>query len=364
MDRHFAWESEENDPRSVAGARYRIEADVTGNRASGFLPMLKIPESYERARARRTSLWGIALALIILGAGGLVSFAVRDAAQAHMSGDIPWKKLIPAGPIAMAFALIGMLGRWPDFVSQYTTTVPWGSYMVMFSVAVVASVVAYFLMAWAGLAVARGLQPRVARLADAGARRRMIPGALVVLILAPAWVRILSLAERVLLARFPGSTAPPGLSAGVELGTLVPGLAVGTDIISATFLFVLGIAVTARVLTSREWPGRRLRVLAPCLLALGVALLPARAPGEAVVNLVRIAVGVALVWGLLAVARGNPLAVIAGAYGFNAVGAVAWLVAEPDAWVRGQGILAAILLLLPILGVLVSAFRRGRTTTT
>lgn len=140
----------------------------------------------------------------------------------------------------------------------------------------------------------------------------------------------------------------------------IPGLAVAIGSIIATFLLAWGIAVVAKILSSGEWPGRRWRFLIPCLFAIGVALVPARAPGEAILGLVRIALVAAVVWGLVKlVARGNPLAVVAGAYGLFLYRGVAGLVAEPSAWARGQGILAGALLILPILWVLFAA-RRGR----
>jgi membrane protease YdiL (CAAX protease family) len=361
MDRHFAWERPDGDPRNVAESRVRIEADVTGDRASGFLTMLHLPEAYERARERHTALWGIALGLVIIGAAGLIGLAIRDASRAHMSGDIPWKKLLRVGLIGSVLALAATLNTWPRFVSMYVTTMPWSSYIVFYAVSLVVSLIVYFVFGWAGVAVARGLHPSMAGLSDPRTLRRMLPGAAVALLTAPMWGRILSLVQRILLGHFPASAGPADLSAGTRLEMAIPGLAAAIGSIVGAFFIAWGLAIVAKLLSSSEWPGRRLRILIPCLLAIGFALLPARAPGEAILGLFWIAVIAAVVWGLIRfVARGNPLAVVAGAYGFCFYRSVASLITEPSPWVRGQGILAGVLLLIPIAWVVIVA-GRGRS---
>jgi len=364
MDRRFAWEAREGDPRNVGEARYRLEASVTGDRAAAFLARLRLPEAYERARNRHTALWGLALGLMLAGAAGTFALALRDGLRAHMRGEIPWKRLLRIGLIGIALSLLSMVNAWPRFVSTYVTTVPWGSYLVLYIVGMVTSVIFYFGVSWAGVALARGLQPSVASLTDPASIRRMLPGAAVALVVVPMWGRILSLVRLLAAGRFPGAADPPDLHMGGRLEMALPGLAVAISVIVGTFALAWAVAALARVLTSREWPGRPLRLVLFAALALGIALNPARSTGEGIWGIVRIALTVAIGYGLIrVVVRGNPLAVLAGVYGLLAFRGAADLLSQPNSWVRGQGILAAVLLLAPIAWFLVLAGRRSAVLT-
>jgi hypothetical protein len=228
----------------------------------------------------------------------------------------------------------------------------------------VMSVIFYFGIAWAGVALARGLQPSVASLTDPASIRRMLPGAAVALLVVPMWGRILSLVRLLAAGRFPGVADPPDLRMGGRLEMALPGLAVAISVIVGTFALAWAVAALARVLTSREWPGRPLRLVLFAALALGIALNPARSTGEGIWGIVRIALTVAIGYGLIrVVVRGNPLAVLAGVYGLLAFRGAADLLSQPNSWVRGQGILAAVLLLAPIVWYLVLAGRRSAALT-
>jgi hypothetical protein len=93
---------------------------------------------------------------------------------------------------------------------------------------------------------------------------------------------------------------------------------------------------------------------------IGIALLPARGVGEFLINLLRIGLLAAVAYGFVRwLLRDNPLAYVMAAYGVLAAGVAGEFVRQPDAWVRGHGIVGAVLLILPVV-VLVVSVRRVR----
>jgi membrane protease YdiL (CAAX protease family) len=360
MDRHFAWEAPEGDPRNVADARYRLDADVTGDRPAGFRIRLKLPEAYERLREQHTAGWGISLALLILGAAGIFALALQDSIRAHMAGRIPWKRLLRVGVFAGLLSIIGMINAWPRFLSTYVTTMPWASYVVFFMVAIVTSFIVYFLAGWAGTATAKGMVPSISSLTDPAAVRRMIPAAAVALVVVPVWGRILGLVRLALAGAFPAAAPPPDLYAGGRMDMLLPGVAIPIGALIAAFGAGWAIAALTTTLRSREWPGRIGRLGLFAGLAVGLALTPARTTGEGLIGLLRVGLGIGVAWGLLRLlAPGNPLAVLAGGYGLFASRGIAELLSQPSPWARSQGVVAAVLAVVPVVVVWMFS-RRGR----
>jgi membrane protease YdiL (CAAX protease family) len=345
MDRHYAWEAREGDARNVGEARYRLEGKVAGDAASGFGVKLRVPEAFERLRSRRTAATGIVIGLMILGAIGCVGVTLRDASRAHMAGVIPWRRMLRIGPIGIALALIGAINGWPRFVFNYQTTVAWSSFLVLFGVGLVTAVVLYFFMGWVLSALGRGLQPSTVLLGDAGARRKMLPGALLALFLVPAAAKVVGLVRLALAGLFPRFVSPPGLDTAGYLDMLSPGLAVIVSTIVTTFIGGFVVAAALRVLPSREWPGRKARWALFAALVVGAALGPARGMGEAMMGLVMLAVMLVAAYALVrGVLRDNPLAYLAGLYGYFAFRGVAGLLEQGNGWARGQGIVALVVL--------------------
>ena len=99
------------------------------------------------------------------------------------------------------------------------------------------------------------------------------------------------------------------------------------------------------MLPSREWPGRRARWALFAALVVGAAVGPARGMGEAMMGLVMLAVMLVVAYALVrGVLRDNPLAYLAGLYGYFAFRGVSGLLEQPNAWARGQGIVALVVL--------------------
>ena len=185
-------------------------------------------------------------------------------------------------------------------------------------------------------------------------------GALVGLVLVPVWARILGGIRLLLAAWFPGSAGPPPIGASPVLDTAIPAVGAVVATVGGAFMFCLLFAVATRVFSSRDWPGILGRIGLLAAVVLGMAILPARSTAEGLVNLARIACTVLVAYGLIRfVLRGNPLAYVAGAYGYFAVRAVGDLLQQPNGWARGHGMAAVAILLIPV-GWIVLGSRRSR----
>ena len=349
MDRHFAWEGADGDKRNVGEARYRLESKVAGNTATGLGVTMRLPEAYERLRNKRTAVTGILIGIMILGGLGCFGIALRDASRAHMSGVIPWKRMLRFGVVGLAFAVIGAVNGWPRFVYNYQSTMAWSSHLVLFGVGLATASVLYFFLGWVLTALGRGLQPSVKLLGDPGAWGEMLPGALLALVLVPAWAKALGLTRVFFAGVFPRFAAPPGLDMAGYMDMLSPGLAVIVSTLVSTFLSGFVIAALLRILPSQDWPGRPLRLALFAALVVGLTVGPTRGMGEAAVALARAVLILAVAFGLVRwVLRDNPLAYLAGLYGFFAFRGVGGLLEQPTTWARTQGIVALVVLLVPV----------------
>ncbi len=358
MDRHYAWEAREGDARNVGEARYRLEAKVTGDRASGFGVKLRLPEAFERLRSRRTALTGIIVGLMILGGLGSFGVALRDAARAHMAGVIPWRRMLRVGPIALGFALIGAVNGWPRFVFNYQTTMAWSSYLVLFGVGIVTACVLVLLprvgperaragtAAVGGFAGGRGCAGAHGARGAARARHRARGGE-------DARPRAPGDRRVVPTVRQPAGAGSRGLPRHALARARGDREHDRRDV-------PVWIRRGGRVAGScPRASGRAGRSAGGCSRrsAVGVALSPVRGMGEALVALKMMALILIAAYALVRwVLRDNPLAYLAGIYGFFMYRGVGGLLEQPTAWARGQGIVALVVLLVPVVWV----WMRGR----
>src|SRR5262249_13458542 len=71
-DHTLEWEARDGDPRNLDEARFRLHAEVAGDRVSEFRSYWKIPESYSRARSQQNFISIAVMALRFGVIGGAV----------------------------------------------------------------------------------------------------------------------------------------------------------------------------------------------------------------------------------------------------------------------------------------------------
>jgi hypothetical protein len=303
------------------------------------------------------------LALVLLGCVAILALSVLDAVRARARGAVPWKRFIPAGVFAVLVSIFATVNAIPRVTYRYETSVPWSNYTILIIVGLFTAAVLYFFLAWAGVAFAQRLYPAVGALADRGSRRKMIASGLLAIAVAPVWAAFLSELGIQLASWFPTVASPPPFPGFSNLETSLPALGVVTTVIPRAFLLCLIAASVARLFTSHDWPGRGLRIALLAAVVVGASLLPTRSTGEFLLYFVRYVLLV-VVWIGLAVflLRDNPLAYIGAAFGMASVESVALLIEQPNAWARGHGIIAALLLILPILWIGWDSLRAREST--
>ena len=361
LDRRFVWETREGDERSVGEGRIRLTATIAGSAGVAFSEGFRVPEEFRREREKRTVLWGAALALLLAGMAGGTSLCIRDALRAREAGPVPWRRFALAGAAALVVSFIAALNGLPRVIQRYETTIPWGTFQVLIAVGFATAGVLYFFFAWSSLGLAYRLHPAIRSISDAAERRRMLPAALLALVGAPIWIGAASTLGSLITLRLPGIGPLPDLGTTANLEAAVPALGVVTTVLPRAFLLALGGALLAHLLRRREGERLPARAALPIAAALGFALLSSRAPGEATVALVQIALvaGAALALALV-VLRANPLAFLFAAYGLASAQDLTRMLGQPSGWVATHGLLALALLLAPIAALLIHDLRAGR----
>lgn len=360
MDRRYAWEAADGDGRNVSDARYRLEASVTGDRAAGIEEILRLPEEYTRARSKRTLFWGLALVLVLLSSGAVLGVSIYNSIRTRAGGAVRLKRFIPIGIAGAVISVIASANALPRLLHRYDTSMPWSNYMILILAGLFAGMVLYFFFGWMGAALGMRLHPTVTAITDSESRRKMIPGALLAVILTPVWVTVIARINLLLAAYFPGVASPPLPVGGGSLETAIPAVGIVTTSLVRAFIFCLVVGLIIHLLRSSEWMKKGLRYLILAAAVVGFALLPANGSGEFAINLVTYAVLLVIAYGLARyLFRDNPLAYVAGVYGVYVLDGVGDLITQPDRWVQGHAIAAGVILLLPVIWFAVSSRRRS-----
>lgn len=189
----------------------------------------------------------------------------------------------------------------------------------------------------------------------------MLPAALLALLIAPVWAWLLSQVDLFLAGSFPTLAPPPSVSAPLSLETYLPAIGAITTALPRVFMLGLLTAVILHLVVSTTRPGRPVRFLILAAIVIGMALLPVRSTGEFLVVLFRILLlaGAAVTLSRMLL-RDNPLAYLAAAYGIACVESAGGLIVQSSPWARGHGIVAALILILPILWIWWRSRGRGR----
>jgi hypothetical protein len=135
VDHRFTWEKRgsriewrKGDPKGGSGT-VRVEVEVQGDRVGGYRHFLKVPEDFDRALTRTTSLGGLiavtsfALTFLLAIASLVISVA------RHKEGIIQWRPAFVLAGVTGLVLLFSSVAAWPAFKYGYETDLPWAAYI-------------------------------------------------------------------------------------------------------------------------------------------------------------------------------------------------------------------------------------------
>jgi membrane protease YdiL (CAAX protease family) len=358
MDHAFVWEAKEGDPRNIGQAHHRIEVGVQGDQIGTYRQRLKLPEDWVRQREKRTAVTSLRLLLAVAVGGSIAGLLLWNLIVGVRGGLVRWRPiLLTSIPMALFF-LIGGLNNWPMLLSRYDTTYPWSVFLITMGAGMAMSLLLGALLTTVSLALITVTWPQSWTLRADSVRAHLRPDAFLAALAGLAFFVVLQHLEGVMLKEWPALAPAPGLPRPSGTSTVIPWLGIVSTMIRA-FLVYLGLAAGALGLFGLR---RRYRGwTAVLLLGAVIALVPmeAQTAGEFLLglgwSLIQMAALLAIVRWLLA---GNLLATPLMIYLALAVRGVAPFISAEGSSFRTAGITAAVVLLLPVLGLLLSPARR------
>jgi membrane protease YdiL (CAAX protease family) len=349
------------DPRrSVGEAEYLLSVTVQGDAVDGHERRIKLPEAWERQRARAT-VWHYALIAVRIGAlAWLVVTGLLALARAQRAGTLPWRPVwMWAGAAAVVMAAAAAVS-YPLLWQEYVTAWP----IAVFRTWMLIGLAIGFLLKVAGIVLALAAlvaaQPIALGACDAYARRRVaassVGAALMVVGVTLLWGAAVNLARSRAPQLFPD--APVELP--TNLATALPVVAGLGNAVAVALLLVAAVGVAAH-LVGRTTPGwQRWLFLAAATLAAVPTGADATA-GELACGLLQGAALVALAWVVVRfVLARNPVAYLLAALWTAATRAALPLLGQPGANYAVQG---ALLLALAAGAGLLWLYGAGRSGT-
>jgi len=360
-DYTLVWQAKPGDPRNVAGARYRLVADIAGDQVVGFSRYFKLPEQWvrqqESTKLANSALLGIA---ILLGSGfvaGAVWLFVRQVRQ----GAIRWGEALKMA-IFMAI-LLGLAGlnQLPAVDRAYNTSISSLNFKLQVAVGLAVSFILAGVALWLVVGLATSLYPEAWQARRAEARRIWRRDAVIALIVSLA----VSAGVEKLLALFAyyahaygtvGFPAPPqefdALSPG--LGVFVRSLVYGVGEAAALAVLIYGVRLGWRRCAWWFWFGGLLLIVA--LGPTGAHSLAEWGAGW-VMRFVPLLAAVALIAVFF---RNNPLAYVLAAFCSAVVPPLVALLSQPAPFFRWNGVLLGALAAVTVIWLLFAPASRSQ----
>jgi membrane protease YdiL (CAAX protease family) len=125
-DRTFTWKERDFD---LHDATYRIEVTLLGNQIGGYREYLKVPEQwlrdYQKLRSKNEAAQLVDTAVTLLLMIGM-SVVIVTRVRRH---DVPWRRAALVGLIGMVLAFLAQLNEFPLHEFSYPTTDSYGSFL-------------------------------------------------------------------------------------------------------------------------------------------------------------------------------------------------------------------------------------------
>jgi membrane protease YdiL (CAAX protease family) len=140
VDHTFVWEQTTpltGDPKSSDAAFRRIEVQVHGDEVSNYRTYVKLPEQWVRDAERETVLTELRTIWPFLFLAAIAVFALVCYFKNMKLPDaksIPWRRLIYYGCWALIAMLISAACKWPATLDTYKTAIPFSAFIATISI--------------------------------------------------------------------------------------------------------------------------------------------------------------------------------------------------------------------------------------
>ena len=269
-DYTLVWEAPQGDPRNLDQARFREEIEVDGDRVAEWRSYWKIPESYERARARQNALSIALLTLRIAMLAAAVVWGILLLVQKIRQGLVPWRNVIQLAAPAAVLAAAASLLSLPQLLRDYNTAIPLGTFEAVAYTSIGMSALAGFLLLAGAVAFFGSFYPESLAAFRARSGRPMALDAALTIWAGAGLAVFLDQSGTWLMDRFHGSAlyaidAPSGIVSAAPVLTALAGA------FRSTLLFAAALALLAVLAQRIPKPWMR--------IALGLAALTVLLPG-------------------------------------------------------------------------------------
>ncbi len=354
LDRTFTY----RDPdRSVGEAKYLIAVTVQGDEVGAHQRRIKLPEAWERQRARATVAHYALIAMRIGSIAWLVVEGLLLLLRAVRAGAVPWKHVFWGAAFLSSVVAAGLILQYPLTWQQYMTAWPLATFRAWMLLGLGVALVFQAVAAVAALAVIAATCPSAVAAFSPAARTRVAASSVGAALAVVGAVLLAKGGVAVARALAPRLFPDAPVAIPETVATALPALAGLGGQAMAMVLVLAAVAVASHYLARnwRRWHGW-------AFAAVGVlALVPGGADataGEFACGLVQAIAVAAVAWLVVRhVLAGNPVAYVLAAGWLAAVGVGLPLLAQPGGVYAAQGAV----LLAGALGIgCVWALRRGR----
>jgi len=333
-DYTMIWEARPGDARNLDEARYRVEAQLAGDRPAGLSTYWKLPEAFLRSQARVGAFFIALSGLRLVAGGAAVIFALLLLVRRTRKGEVRWR---PAMALAAPLALLALAGAASDYsllYRNYDTAIPFATFQAIAAVTTGMGIVMTFVVLSLSAALLFALWPASLETFRAGARRRAAVDAVLAFVVAAALAAFAAHLDALLRARF-HTAAIFGVSIPQYLGGAVPALAAvaSAAVRSVELLALIGLA-------AYTWTTLRGRLRIPLALAVLAAAVPVgvQTPAEFALAYAGLLVTAASAWAFAAwFGRANYLAYALAVFGLSLGAAALELLGQSSVYFERQG---------------------------
>ena len=334
LDHEFTWK---DDAHSVGEAEYLVSVSVKGGTVAGEGRWLKLPEAWERDRAKGTAARYGLIAVKVAMLAWLVMHGLWVFYRGVRGGVVPWR---PVGFVAGALVAGGAIGAWLAYPLAWASyDIAWPESMFRTSALIGMAIIVLFQGVGAVLALGAlaACFPAAVAITSPSARRPAVAAALLAALAVLGASAALGGLVDIVRARAPRLFPDAPIGVPDAVATAAPALAelAGLLLPALMLLALAGVAV-------HLWSHARHAAERPLLL-LGVllALIPAGADasiGELAAGLAQGAVALALAFVVVRfVLGGNPVGYVLAAVALTTGSAAAALIRQPGAFFAMQG---------------------------